>query len=458
MKRELVNIFLHRRDLRIDDNTALNKLYEAYPDTRTVHIYIFNPLQVDPTQNPYFSKNSVEFMVQCLKELALSCPLLYFYDKETVNVLRHILKYHNINALAFNRDYTPFAIQRDQTLLDWCSSKKIECITSETDYTLLKLSKDPYKVFTPFYRNCLENFKNIPSCFTHPKIKCKHLLNIPGTIKNIDKFYFNESNMNLAVKGGKTAAERILVRIDKGEFSKYQKTRDFPAIDKTTKLSAYIKYGCVSIRQVFWRIHKRHGINHGLLRELFWREFYANITFAFPRVLQGKAFREKYDSIHWKYNEEWWKAFDQGCTGYPFVDAGIRQLKTTGWCHNRLRMVIAMFASKDLHLPPADIERWFAQNLVDYDPSSNSGGVQWAYGIGCDAQPYFRIFNPMLQGIKYDPDALYIKKYLPELKNISIQDIHKWDTVCLHHKIKYNCPIVSHSAQAKLIKNIFRNA
>jgi deoxyribodipyrimidine photo-lyase len=457
MKRKVINVFLHRRDLRVTDNTALDKLKTAHPDISTIHIFIFNPLQVDPVQNPYFSKNSVEFMVQSLKELAFSCPLFYFYEKESITVFKHILKYHNINAIAFNKDYTPFAIQRDQAIIDWCANKKIECITSDTDYTLFKLSKDPYKVFTPFYRHCLQIFKDIPP----PRAANNNnndVVNIPtGTVKNIDKFYFNEPNLNLAVKGGTAAAEKILIRIDKGEFTNYVKTRDFPALDKTTKLSAYIKYGCVSIRQVFWRIYRRHGINHGLLRELFWREFYANITYAYPRVLQGKAFREKYDAIDWKYNEEWWQAFDKGCTGYPFVDAGIRQLKTTGWCHNRLRMVIAMFASKDLHLPPVDIERWFAQHLIDYDPSSNSGGVQWAYGIGSDAQPYFRIFNPMLQGTRYDPNALYIKKYLPELKNISSQDIHKWDTVCLYHKTNYKCPIINHSTQAKRIKTIFKN-
>ena len=353
MKRELINIFIYRRDFRIFDNTALNKLHETHPDIKTMHIFIFNPTQVDPSKNPYFSKNSVEFMVQSLKDLSLQLEdaLHCFHAEDTMSTISKIIKKHNVNAIAFNRDYTPFAIQRDQNLINWCNSKKIECITDFTDYTLLKLDEDPYKVFTPFYHKCLENIKDIREPFTHHRILKNIFIdkNYSSIVKNIDKYYLHDANLNLAIKGGRTSAAKIMQKIDKGEFTNYQKYRDFPAMDKTTKLSAYIKYGCFSIREIFWRIKKRHGVNHGLIRELFWREFYANITFAFPRVLQHKAFKEKYDQIEWKYNANFWNAFDAGKTGFPFVDAGIRQLKTTGWCHNRLRMVIAMFASKDLH-------------------------------------------------------------------------------------------------------------
>lgn len=172
---------------------------------------------------------------------------------------------------------------------------------------------------------------------------------------------------------------------------------------------------------------------------------------------RNHAFKQKYDGIKWKYDQRLWDAFINGKTGYPMVDAGIRQLKVTGWCHNRSRMIIAMFASKDLHLPPNDIERWFASNLVDYDPSSNSGGVQWAYGIGSDAQPYFRIFNPFVQGSKYDPDALYIKMHVQELKNVSSSDIHHWYKECSKHQTAYPHPIVNHQERSNEVKEMFKS-
>ena len=235
-------------------------------------------------------------------------------------------------------------------------------------------------------------------------------------------------------------------------------------MNKTTKLSPYIKFGCVSIREVYHSIRKRYGIKHGLIRELFWREFYANITFNFPRVLKGqifgtnKAFKEKYERIQWIYDSEKWNALIKGKTGFPLVDAGIKQLTISGWCHNRCRMVIASFAAKDLHLPPNDFERWFATQLIDYDPSSNSGGEQWAYSIGVDAQPYFRIFNPLLQSSTYDKDCKYIKEWLPELKKVKNEDLHRWPDKYKDYKnVNYPPPIIDHSVESTKIKNIFKN-
>ncbi len=463
MRKENINIFIHRRDFRIDDNTALNKLIETESNTKILHIFIFNPKQIDPKNNKYFNKNSIEFLIQSLHDLndQLNDGLHYFFGTDT-EILSRLLLLFRINFIAFNKDYTPFAIKRDNELIEWCTSKGIGYIVSD-DYTLFKFddiqtkSNTPYEVFTPFYNTCLQKIKNVPECVKldkkkHKIVKKKHL-----SIKNIDQFYFNTPNLNLASKGGRTNGMIIINKILSGKFVNYKKTRDYPYLDSTTHLSAYIKYGCVSIREVFFAMKKRHGIeNNALLRELIWREFYAHIAYHFPRVLisqiSGKnhAFKEKYDKIPWTYNNFYWKSFINGETGFPFVDAGIRQLTTTGWCHNRARMAIASFASKDLHLPPNDVERWFASNLIDYDPCSNSGGVQWAYGIGSDAQPYFRIFNPFLQAIKYDPNAKYIKKWIPELKDIPTEIIHKWNEyIDTDDKINYPSPIVNHQANSK---------
>lgn len=467
MKSENINIFIHRRDFRIQDNSALNTLIDTDPTTKIFHIFIFNPKQIDPKLNKYFSKNSVEFLIQSLHDLnhQLNDGLHYFYGTDT-EILSKLLSLFRVNFIAFNKDYTPFAIKRDNELIEWCNNKNIGYIVSD-DYTLLKFddiktkTNTPYEVFTPFYNTCIQKINNIPDSVYLDKKK-HHIFkkkNLQMNIKNIDKFYFNTPNPNLASKGGRIHALEILNKIVSGKFVNYKKNRDYPYLDGTTHLSAYIKYGCVSIREVFNAMKKRHGIeNNHLLRELIWREFYAHIAYHFPRVLIGQisgknknhAFKEKYDKIEWKYDNFYWKAFTSGETGFPFVDAGIRQLISTGYLHNRCRMIVVSFAAKDLRLPPNDVERWFASNLIDYDPCSNSGGIQWTYSIGCDAQPYFRIFNPFTQAIKYDPQAKYIKKWIPELKDVPIETIHKWqDFIDEDDVINYPSPMVDHATSSK---------
>jgi deoxyribodipyrimidine photo-lyase len=470
MRRDQVNIFIHRRDFRVHDNTALCKLVEADPEAKVLHIFIFNPNQIDSSRNPYFSKNCVEFMVQSLVDLnnQLNDGLHCFHGIDT-DVLSKLIRLYRVNHIAFNRDFTPFAKQRDAKIVEWCTLKGVNCITAE-DYTLFPIQEiktdkgDPYEVFTPFYKKCLLKLHDISE-----SVSVKHTIfrdkKVSGLVKNWNTYFFNEPNHRLAMKGGRSNALYILEnRVKRGYFSNYDKFRDIPSVDKTTRLSPYLKFGCVSIREVFSAVLKRYGVKHGLVRELFWREFYANIAYSFPHVLQGQvsghncAFKQKYDNIQWNYNSELWEAFIHGKTGFPLVDAGIRQLKDTGWCHNRSRMVVAMFASKDLHLPPNDIERWFAANLIDYDPSSNSGGVQWAYGIGSDAQPYFRIFNPFTQAAKYDKDAIYIKTYVQELKSVEINDIHQWETAWKKYsELGYPKPIVNHSQRAKIAKSMFQS-
>lgn len=464
-----ISLFIHRRDFRVVDNTALNKLINLKdPNSKIFHLFIFNSDQIDPLTNTYFSKNSVEFLVQSLESLNIQLldGLHCFYGKD-IEVLSQLIKDYMVSEIAFNLDYTPFARSRDENIIQWCKEKGIICITTE-DYTLFPINsiltdeQKAYEVFTPFYNKCINNIFNIRSPADSLEYEIYRDKQASGILKNIHKFYFNDPNPNLALKGGRPLALFILKnRIAKGEFKNYEKFRDYPSMNKTTKLSPYIKYGCVSIREVFLEIKRKYGVKHGLVRELLWREFYANIAYAFPKVLHGQigfknqAFRDKYNNIAWKLDKRLWDAFVVGKTGYPMVDAGIRQLITTGWCHNRSRMIIAMFASKDLHFPLIDVERWFASKLIDYDPCSNSGGVQWAYGIGSDAQPYFRIFNPLTQGIKYDKDVKYILTYVPELKHVNVQDIHTWDISWKNYKVSYPKPIINHNNRVKIVKMMF---
>lgn len=466
MKKDTINIFIFRRDLRFEDNSCLNLLHEMDPNTKILYIFIFNPEQINPNKNEYYSKNCVEFMIQSLHYLnnSLNNNLNYFEGKD-LEILDKLLNIYNINYIGCNLDFTPYSRKRNEIIDIWCKQKKIKYITSE-DYTLfpmkiiLNLSNKPYEVFTPFYKKCLTIIKDIHECVykKHNSIKIKVISDLI-IVKNIDKYYNNEPNYKLAVKGGRSNALNIIV---KGEFKNYDKNRNYPSLDGTTKLSAYLKFGCISIREFFYIIKKKYGINHGLIRELIWREFYANITWNFPRVLQGQikgsnmAFKLKYNDIPWKYDEIKWNALITGHTGYPLVDAGIRCLISTGWTHNRCRMIIASFAAKDLMIPPNNFERWFATKLVDYDCSSNSGGVQWCYSIGCDSQPFYRIFNPFLQSKRFDQKAEYIKKWIPELKNIPASIIHNWDIEFKNYKHINYIPIINHKEQSIKIKSIFK--
>lgn len=485
MKKDTVNIFIFRRDLRLHDNLAFIDLLAQSAEEKIplVPIFIFNPDQIDPAKNQYYSKNCVEFMVQSLKDLSSELMnYLYFLHGYDIDILNKLLSILDIDTIGFNKDVTPFAISRDKAITDWCESKGIHTVTAE-DYTLFPAGSiltgtgKPYEVFTPFYNNCLNRYREIPRSITLPANYKQHIYKTSTRIKttfksllvkDITRYYNNDSNPNLAVKGGRSNALAILGRIRAGEFAKYDQDRDFPAQDKTTKLSAYMKFGCVSVREVFHAIKDRHGVKHGLAREIFWREFYANITYSFSHVLHGqvdgqnKSFKTKYDKLRWGYNQEWFSRWCQGTTGVPLVDAAMRQLNTTGWMHNRCRMVVSMFLTKDLLIDWRLGEHYFATQLVDYDPSSNNGGWQWSSSTGCDAQPYFRIFNPYTQSEKFDHDAEYIKKWVPELRDIPPKEIHSWDKshIIYNNTIStpaYPRPMVNHADQSKKAIALFKN-
>jgi deoxyribodipyrimidine photo-lyase len=477
MKKDTVNLFIFRRDLRIHDNLAFIDLLNQCQEENVplVPIFIFNPDQIDPSKNQYFSKNCVEFMIQSLKNLSsdlFNC--LYFFHGHDIDILNKLLSIFDINTIGFNEDFTPFSIQRDKDIIKWCESKGIHTVTAQ-DYTLFPLGSiltgngKAYEVFTPFYNNCLNRYKDVPKPIGVPS-NMKHSLykNMtklkPYLVKDISKYYDNDPNPNLMVKGGRDNALDIIRRIKAGEFLRYDNERDFPAADKTTKLSAYMKFGCVSVREVFYAIKDRHGVKHGLLREIIWREFYANITYSFSHVLNGqiqghnKSFKPKYDKLRWGYNQDWFEKWCKGVTGVPLVDAAMRQLNTTGWMHNRCRMVVSMFLTKDMLIDWRMGEHYFATQLVDYDPSSNNGGWQWSASTGCDAQPYFRIFNPYTQSEKFDPKAEYIKKWIPELRDVSPKDIHSWDkTYSKYNNSGYPRPLVNHTEQSKKAISIFKN-
>lgn len=489
------HIFVFRRDLRIQDNLAFSTLINNINDDKSDYqniilpIFIFNSKQIDDKINKYFNKNSVEFLIQSLDSLNndLDNKLIYIHsEKNDIDVFNNIKskienknKTSRLTSVYFNIDYTPFAIKRDEQIKSWCESNKVNYVTEE-DYTLLPIntvltnSGTFFSVFTPFYRKFLSLSKQIPNVSSVNNSKLNdYLYNKLPTIdnvikpKSIHKYYFNDMNENLFVKGGRDNALDIVKMIKNGHFKSYDNERNFPSLkDKTTKLSAYLKFGCVSIREVYYALLETHSLDHGLIRELIWREFYACIAFNKPRILEGQIttskdnlpFKEKYDKIEWSFNKEWFDKWCNGETGFPLVDSAMRQMNTTGWMHNRCRMVVASFLVKDMLMDWTLGEKYFAQKLVDYDPASNNGGWQFSSSTGVDAQPYFRIFNPFSQSLKFDADCEYIKKWIPELSDIDAKSIHTWDVSYEKNKNKtsYPMPMLVHKEQSKKAIELFK--
>jgi len=447
---EEIVIFIFRRDLRIFDNTSLNTLQKNYPKLNIIPIFIFNKNQIDKNLNKYYSSNSVQFLFESLNDLSF---LNFYYSNNDISILNDIKKRFIIKAIAFNKDYTPFAINRDNEIKKWCNSNNIILI-SEEDYTLHKLDailKDdnkPYLKYTPFYKKSLLK-KPVAINNNKNKFNFKYDINYKS-LKDFD-FLKPITNPNIKVNGGRKNALDILNKIKKKYFDNYYKEREYPYLDKTTKLSAFIKYGCISIREIYYSL----PINHAIVRELIWRDFYAYISFYFPHIY-GKSFNKKYENIKWNYNENLFNKWKNGLTGFPLVDAGMRQLNISGWMHNRVRMLVASFLTKNLFIDWKKGEEYFASKLVDYDPSSNNGGWQWCASIGTDSQPYFRIFSPSAQLLKYDKDCLYIKQWIPELRNIDNKIILNWEKNNNFEDINYTKPIIDFKLTSKKFISIFK--
>jgi deoxyribodipyrimidine photo-lyase len=441
-------LFIFRRDLRTYDNTTLNQIISKNPKMEIIPIFIFNKKQIEEKENKYYSKNAVQFLFESLDELDF---LNFFYTSTNdIDVISKLYDKYKFETIAFNKDYTPFAIKRDAEIGKWASSKNISVISYE-DYTIhnmgeiVKDDNKPYLKFTPYYRKSI--LKKPRSLFSETKFK--FITDKTKSINNYNHLRPAENKM-ISVNGGRKRALEILGKLKKGQFDNYDKDRDYPYLDRTTKLSAYIKFGCLSIREIYYSL----PLTHGIVRELFWHDFYAIITFYFPYVFNN-SFIKKYDAVKWNNNEDFFNKWKQGKTGFPIVDAAMRQLNTIGWMHNRCRMIVASFLVKNLLIDWRKGEEYFAKSLVDYDPSSNNGGWQWCASTGTDSQPYFRIFSPTLQMKKYDPECIYIKKWVKELKDVPNKVILNWETK-QDQIINYPIPIINAKTTAAAFVKTFK--
>jgi deoxyribodipyrimidine photo-lyase len=456
MSEKLENgLFIFRRDLRTIDNNGLNVLAKLCNNVYT--IFIFTPEQVG-SANKYKSNNSVQFMIESLADLASEIKtqggqLHTFYGNNT-KVLADCIKAWDINIVAFNLDITPYARERDEDIIKLCKKMSVE-VKTEHDYFLhppgsIKTGTgEPYQKFTPYFNTASKIKVPSPSAKKQLPFKTKDA-NIPNKISLEQAMKrFTRINPNILVRGGRPQALQLLLRAVR-TITNYNAIHNDLSL-KTSELSASIKYGCISIREAYKAFHDKPGI----IRQLYWRDFYANIMYEFPHVI-GHSLKPKYDKIHWHHNSNWFNAWCKGETGYPIVDAGMRQMNTTGYMHNRARLIVASFLVKTLLIDWREGEEYFAQTLTDYDPSNNNGNWQWISGGGADSQPYFRVFNPWRQAAEYDPKCEYIKKWIPELKDVPEKDLLKWDTKYVNYKdIQYPAPIVQYEAQREQVLKLY---
>ncbi|MEO6253284.1 MAG: deoxyribodipyrimidine photo-lyase [Ferruginibacter sp.] len=430
---ETVNIFWFRRDLRLTDNAGL---YHALKSNRpVVPIFIFDTNILDQLDNK--SDRRVEFIHAALEEIQatlikLGTSLEIFYAKPA-EAFAELFEKYTIEKVFTNHDYEPYARERDAAVESLFKTKYISfhSFKDQVIFEKNEVIKDdgkPYTVFTPYSRKWRVvltdfHFRSYPTgeyfnnFYKQPAVPVPALASMG--FATVDKpFPSKDLNDQLVLK--------------------YGEQRNFPAVSGTSKLGVHLRFGTVSIRQI---AKESSGLSDTFLNELIWRDFYQMILWHFPDVGKGKAFKPAYDQIEWRRDKGEFEEWCNGQTGYPIVDAGMRELNATGFMHNRVRMIVASFLSKHLLLDWRLGEAYFAEKLLDFDLSANNGGWQWAAGSGCDAAPYFRIFNPYLQTKKFDPDLEYINKWVPEL-----------------NEFNYPQPIVDHEFARKRCLEVYAKA
>lgn len=489
-----------RRDLRIFGNPALRQSWKKY-DGRVLGIFCFDSSFLKRAD---FSHHRFAFFLKSLSALKNEFKQqggdLLIVDSQPEHFFSEFLSYLKANSVSFpkniswNRDYEPFARKRDDAVLQLFSKNNIEVTTCRDHLILepdevLKSDKknDFYQIYTPFAKKWfsllkskeiqsrIEFNKGIESYYqklqNNKNEKCFHLT-WPEVHQN-NNFLFkdsldlfiseNQKKVNIPIPDAGSLAAFTALKKFKSTLNNYQSLRDFPATEGTSRLSLFLKNGSLTSSQIvhylnlsqtdFVATDKTAGATQ-FLKEIVWREFYYSILWHKPEV-EHQAFLEKYNSIDWQNNSKWFELWKEGKTGFPIIDAGMRELKQTGWMHNRVRMIVASFLTKDLLIDWRWGEQYFMETLLDGDLAANNGGWQWAASTGCDPQPYFRIFNPWLQSEKFDKDGEYIKKYIPELKMAPAKTLHS-----ANHdlsKWQYPRPIIDHSEQRDKALRLYKN-
>ena len=406
-----MNIFWFRRDLRLHDNTALN---EALKNGTVQPVFIFDTnilskLSKDDSRLTFI--HSILSSINNTLNKHNASVICYYGDP--LDVWKKIMKDFEIQNVYWNKDYEPYAIRRDESVIKLLSSNNLKVNTFKDqvifeENEVLKVNGDPYTIFTPYKKKWLSNLEeeNVGSSFTiHTKLDFTKFNSFKSIFPSLKSFGFNRSNIQVR--------DFSFEKLDN-----YHATRNFPSIDETSYLGPHLRFGTVSVREC---VNAALDNNSIFLSELIWREFFMQILFHFPYV-ENKCFKLKYEAVKWRNNKQEFHFWSSGMTGFPLVDAGIRQLNQTGYMHNRVRMVVASFLVKHLLIDWRWGQDFFAKKLLDFELSSNNGNWQWAAGTGCDSAPYFRIFNPINQLSKFDSKMSYVNKWIPNLNEPSYPD------------------------------------
>jgi deoxyribodipyrimidine photo-lyase len=415
--KDSIIVFWFRRDLRLEDNVGL---YQALQnDAPVLPIFIFDKeiLESLPKNDARvnFIHNQIQKISQQLRT-NYDSGVAQYHDKPK-NVFQQLVKDYHIQAVYTNHDYEPYAKERDKEIAEFLKENDIRFKTFKDQVIfekeeVVKDDGDPYVVYTPYMRKWKENF-NPPT----------HLVTY-DTLKDLEKnLYQSKSLPQLSLEDMGFEESDIKVpdfTVTPNLIQNYEDTRDYPAKEKgTSRLGPHLRFGTVSVRKMVKKAIDEK--NETFWNELIWREFFMQILWHFPHTVDN-AFRSKYDRIEWRNNEEEFEKWKTGKTGYPLVDAGMRELNATGYMHNRVRMLVASFLCKHLLIDWRWGEAYFAEKLLDYEMASNVGNWQWAAGSGVDAAPYFRIFNPTTQINKFDKDKKYINRWVPELQELDYPD------------------------------------
>jgi deoxyribodipyrimidine photo-lyase len=409
-----VSICWFRRDLRLDDHAALfHGLNSAYP-VLAVFVFdldILNQLQDSQDKRVSFIHSTLNNLDSKLQHFGSS---LFVCHATVTDAFAQLIARFDVKEVFANHDYEPYAIKRDARLRSFLASNDIQFHTYKDQVIfegseILKADGSPYTIFTPYSKRWKDRFTR--SDFTPYPIE-KYITNLfqtkPFPIPTLHNLGFIETDSGLSP-----------LDLSEETITNYHNTRDFPGLRGTSHASTYLRFGTISIRRAAALASKW---NETWLNELIWREFFMMILYHFPKVI-SESFKRKYDEIPWRNDEIEFKRWCRGETGYPLVDAGMRQLNQTGWMHNRVRMITASFLTKHLLIDWRWGEAYFAQKLLDYDLSSNNGNWQWAAGCGCDSAPYFRIFNPITQAKKFDPQQTYVKRWIPDIDTYKVAPV-----------------------------------
>lgn len=449
-----LNLFYFRRDLRLRDNHGL---YQALLNGPTLCCYIWENAGINPWA---YNSAQAQFIARSLvllkQELQLHGSDLIILEGEPHLQLLDLYQKHQFQHVYCNEEYEQFNFARDHKIRTTLKAKSVE-FTSYKDHVvfakqeIMTKANTPYTVYTPYKRNWLSqlggaNYQSYPS----ESLLANLYRVVPQTNYWQPKITDRPSLLEAGEHGARSRLVKFYERVDE-----YHKTRDLPDLDQTSYLGVDLRFGTISVRQLVQFALSAESDGRAIwLSELAWREFFSQILYNFPHVVT-EPFHKDYSKLKYTFREDYWDAWCNGQTGYPIVDAGMRQLNQTGFMHNRVRMICASFLCKDLLLDWRLGERYFADKLLDYDLASNNGNWQWCASTGCDAQPYFRIFNPSLQSERFDPQAKYIRKYVPELVGRDIKSVHKANPDELFSELAYPQPIVTHQIQASLAKMMF---